>query len=284
MHLIFNFKQHCICDTVSGFSTHFGTLCLKHISALGWNTGEVWMCLPNGSTLSAIKLLFGRRACATVRGQGSTWSRSTLASTSCWLSPITGKQQSSTCSEVCHSWPRTCSTLLILCPCHSHLNIYWCHHGASLELQFIQRNSSFACVGNITGQHLSHFKRPVLRFQDVCCNVHLVRLWIFKWLNVRRPGEVKFGWLRQGDLICCPNGNLAKLVIWYCMRKGWRVGEHQLSAAKCVHAYFHVYTWKSLSIYISCMYMYLLKKRISPMNILHYYIHLSERWISHSIP
>ena len=65
--------------------THFGTLCLKHISALGWNTDEVWMCLPNGSTSSAIKLLFGRRACAKVRGQGSTWSRSTLPLTPCWL-------------------------------------------------------------------------------------------------------------------------------------------------------------------------------------------------------
>ena len=74
-----------MCGTcVSRFSAHFGTLCLKHISALGWNTDEVWMCLPNGSTSSAIKLLFGRRACATVRGQGSTWSSSSLALTSRW--------------------------------------------------------------------------------------------------------------------------------------------------------------------------------------------------------
>ena len=67
---------------VSRFSTHFGTLCLKHISALGWNTDEVWMCLPKGSTSSWMKLLFGSRACATVRGHGSTWSRSSLALTS----------------------------------------------------------------------------------------------------------------------------------------------------------------------------------------------------------
>ena len=53
-HFLFSFsKLVClfllctlIIRCVSRFSTHFGTLCLKHISALGWNTDEVWMCLP----------------------------------------------------------------------------------------------------------------------------------------------------------------------------------------------------------------------------------------------